>query len=812
MEDKDLRDRLKEALDECARLSAENERLRNIIGSLNLDYTQPPEPSIMKQSSLASESGSDSAKIVSSSSTAERKVALFRDLFRGRDDVYAVRWESRSGKAGYSPACRNEWNRSFCKKPQVKCSHCEYRELVPLSDEVIVDHLRGKCTIGIYPLMTDESCQVLIVDFDKASWQEDALAFMLTCEEMDIPVALERSRSGNGGHVWIFFEHPVKAATVRKLGCAILSRTMDRHRFIGLDSYDRLFPSQDTLPKGGFGNLIALPLQRSPRDDGNSVFLDSSQQPYPDQWAFLSKVRKLTEIEVEAMVEIIADEEGIMGGIRLSLAADDIEPWTLPPSGKRQEFLITQPMPKTIKIVSGNLLYIEKKKLPNTMINRLIRIAAFENPEFYRAQAMRLPTYDKPRVINCAQEFTKHIGLPRGCLDEALALFDLCKITVKIEDERFFGVPIDVEFAGNLKPEQEDAVRALQAHDIGILSATTAFGKTVVGSWIIAARKVNTLVLVHRRQLMDQWIGQLESFLDLSAKSIGQIGGGKIKPSGKIDVAVIQSLYRKGKVKDLVADYGQIIVDECHHISAFSFEAVLKQAKARYVVGLTATPIRKDGHHPIIMMQCGPIRFHVDAKKQAHERPFSHAVIKRCTGFQYTSGEDSPRIQDIYSDLVDDNERNQMIIKDVVKAIKDGRSPLILTERTAHLELLADKFQSVVQNVVVLRGGMGANQRRNIAAWISNIPSKDERVLIATGRYAGEGFDDDRLDTLFLTMPVSWKGTLAQYAGRLHRLHEEKQEVQVYDYVDDNVSVLRRMFEKRTKGYRAIGYTIRELP
>lgn len=375
-------------------------------------------------------------------------------------------------------------------------------------------------------------------------------------------------------------------------------------------------------------------------------------------------------------------------------------------------------------------------------------------------------------------------------------------------DKRFTGNCIDVNFCGELTPLQQEAANAVLAHDIGVISAETAFGKTVLGSWLIAERKINTLILVHRRQLMDQWRERLETFVNRSSKEIGLIGGGKIKPTGVIDIGIIQSLYSKGQVKDLVADYGQIIVDECHHISAFSFEQVLKQAKAKYVVGLTATPVRKDGHQPIIFMQCGPIRFQVKAKEQALKRPFEHYIIPRFTGFKTPIVEDEKEltIQELYALIVADEIRNPLIVDDVINAWETGRNSLVLTERTAHVELLAKKLGEKIPDVIALTGRMGVKETKNVLAKISDTPHDKPLTLIATGKYIGEGFDEPRLNTLFLVMPISWKGTLQQYAGRLHRLYENKHEVQIYDYVDIHVRMLERMYNKRLKGYASIGY------
>jgi superfamily II DNA or RNA helicase/very-short-patch-repair endonuclease len=443
--------------------------------------------------------------------------------------------------------------------------------------------------------------------------------------------------------------------------------------------------------------------------------------------------------------------------------------------------------------------------------NRLLRLAAFQNPEFYRAQAMRLPTFGKPRVISCAEEHPLHIGLPRGCLDEIQDLLGSLGIEYVLRDERHPGVPLGVSFQGTLRPQQAVAAKALAGHDQGVLAATTAFGKTVVAAWLIARRGVSTLVLVHRQQLLEQWVERLATFLGLPAKAIGRIGGGRNKPNGTLDVALIQSLVRTGVADDRVGEYGHLVVDECHHLPASSFEQLVRRAKARYVLGLSATVTRKDGHHPIVFMECGPVRHRVSAREQAAERPFTHNVWVRPTAFHPPgAGDPDLRVQfhDLYEALIADDRRNRLIVDDVAAAVREGRSPVVLTERTRHLEHLAERLSPIVRHLVVLRGGMGRRQLQDALAQLVAIPESEERVVLATGGYLGEGFDDARLDTLFLTLPVSWRGTIAQYAGRLHRLHDSKREVRIYDYADLNVPMLARMFDRRCKGYEAVGYTI----
>ena len=785
-----IESQLQDAIAECQRLREENTLLRQQFGLTSIE------------SGSVNTVVSDLAPVASYSAAGE-KLKLFRSLFRGREDVYAVRWEGRNGKSGYMPAYRREWGSGASLQNE------KTKEYFPLTDDAVRNHLTGKTTIGVYPLLRDNSCWFLAVDFDKKDWSLDATEFLATCKEWDVPAVFERSRSGNGGHVWIFFKSAVQAALARNLGASILTRTMDRRHLIGLDSYDRFFPNQETMPKGGFGNLIALPLQHRPRQNGNSVFVDENLKPFHDQWAVLSTIQRMDENHAEEIVKK-AQKTGQVVGLRLSVEDDGSDPWTLPPSKKPKCELSIGPLPSTVRITLANFVYVEKQGLPSGFLNRLHRLAAFQNPEFYRAQAMRFSTFGKPRIIHCAEELSNHVAVPRGCFDDVMSLFEVHGISPMIENQATIGHAHDLKFFGELRPDQRRAAKALIQHDHGVLCATTAFGKTVIAAWLIARRKVNTLILVHRRQLLDQWIERLTSFLHLPKIQLGKIGGGSRRLTGVIDVAVIQSLYQKHTVDDLVTDYGHVIVDECHHVSAVSFEQVLRQVKARYVTGLTATPVRKDGHHPIITMQCGPIRYRVDAKTQAKLRPFNHIAVPRATDLRLQAGGDRFEIHQIYAALAKNRRRNDLIASDVISAVRSGRSPIVLTERVSHICELEARLAGDVKNVIVLRGGAGMKKRKAEKDQLDCVSESEDRVLLATGRYIGEGFDDSRLDTLFLAMPIAWKGTLQQYAGRLHRLHDNKQVVVIYDYVDAMVPVLDKMFLKRRKGYEAIGYEVRD--
>lgn len=764
----------------------------------------------------AAVSGGTYAGLVSRFSQNDQKIDLFMSLFRGRSDVYAKKWQSKKGASGYSPVCLNEWVPGICNKPRIKCSACGNQSYGTLNKSVIEKHLRGEYVIGVYPMNMDETCYFLAIDFDKEGWKQDIAVIRNICSEFDIPVAIERSQSGNGCHAWFFFEQKIPAAFARKFGTSLLTHAMGERHQISFKSYDRLFPNQDTMPNGGFGNLIALPLQKKARDNLNAVFISEDFNPYPDQWQFLSGIQKLNEKDLTSYINKLTRGNDL--GV-LKEEISEFKPWQ-----KQQSVgLKAKDFPKMVKIVKSGMLYIEKRGLSQKALNALKRVAAFKNPVFYQAQAMRKSTFGKPRIISCSDDYKDHIALPCGCECDVKYLLKEKNVTLIQEDKSNPGKVINVEFKGELRDEQQLAVDALSAHANGVLSAATAFGKTVIGAKLISMKKVNTLVLVHRQQLLSQWRERLEQFLIINESLpespekrgrkkeqniIGHMAAGKDRLSCIVDIAVMQSLNTKGDVKDVVKNYGMILVDECHHVPAVTFEQILKKATAKYIYGLTATPDRPDGHHPIIFFYCGPVRFSVDAKKQAEKRPFDHYLIPRFTSFRIPPGEDEARLslQEIKSGLVSDEIRNQLIIDDVVECYEKGRKSLILTGRVSHVADLAAKLKKRISNVICLTGGMGDKKTAQVISEIYEIKDTESFVLVATGSYIGEGFDEARLDTLFLAMPIAWKGTLHQYAGRLHRYFKGKKEVRVYDYIDLHVKMLEKMYGKRLKGYASIGY------
>lgn len=752
----------------------------------------------------------------------QAKVELFQSIFKGRDDVFAKRWYSdTTKKSGYQPVCEREWNSEFCNKRKYKCAECPNRQFATLSYKYIYNHLAGKDNygrdvVGLYPLLNDNTCYFLCTDFDDKSsehgYQNDVLAFISVCKEWEIPYYIERSRSGSGAHVWIFFNSPIAAAKARRLGKSILAEAMNRNIRLSFKSYDRFFPNQDTLPDGGLGNLVALPLQGNARRKGNSVFVDEDFQAYPDQWDFLLNITKIAESTID---DILLKHASSFCELAKS---SESKPWKIP----TLEAIVKSEFPSSITLTRSNMLYIPLSGLSAKVANHFKRLAAFHNPEFYTKQGMRLSTYDIPRIISCSELIDNYLAVPRGCEDDVIEILKTNDVKYIIEDKTCRGCEINVSFKGELREEQRKAMESMLPHNIGTLSATTAFGKTVFAIAMIARRKVNTLILVHRKSLLNQWKKQLEEFLEIKESidnntnngkrkrdnsPIGILCSGKDTLHGIIDIVLIQSCLGNNEVKPFVRDYGMVIVDECHHVSSVSFEQVLKQVNAHYVYGFTATPIRKDGHQPIIFMQCGKIRYTADAKSQMDRQSFARTLMPRFTSFRNVSFEAKTYTQ-IVEALSTDDVRNKLIIEDVRKTINEGRTPIILTNLTSHVRVLAEMLSSYANHVLTLVGADSAKEKKMAMKRLEEIPPTESLIIVATGKYIGEGFDYPRLDTLFLVLPISWKGNIAQYAGRLHRDYTGKNEVRIYDYVDIRIPLCDSMYRKRLKGYASVGYGI----
>ena len=784
--------------------------------------------------------------LVTSASPAKDKIALFRSLFRGRSDVYAHGYKRKDGGIGYTPACANEWKRGICSRAsgkKIKCALCNNQAFSEISDAALIAHFKGaderfRDVIGMYVLDKDCKTSVLVLDFDGKGWTDAVKAIHAESIQCLMPAYIERSRSGNGAHVWFFFDAPVDASLARELGNYLISRAMMKSDSIGFDAYDRMFPAQSTIPEGGFGNLIALPFQGASQRKDNSVFVDSSFEVIPDQWFFLSQVERISEEHVRALLkdsssgiesdafdsllkENCVDEERILSSswkarVPIALSSDDFS--------------------NNLTVTEADMIYIPEDGMSPAARNCVKRLAAFSNPEFYRAQAMHQSVYGKPRIAYFGETRGGCIALPRGCKSRLIDLLNASGICYVWNDCRFSDASIDVQFKGELRLEQKEAAENLLKYENGILSAPTGFGKTVIGAYLIAQLRLPTLVIVPKTALVSQWIDKLTEFLDIrqslpplltpSGKIskrkrplIGKISGGKNAPSGIIDVATFQSLVIKGGeseghfVKDL-SSYGLVICDECHHAAALQLENVLKSVPAKVVYGLSATPKRSDGMDAALFMLCGPISFKVDPKEQAKQQGISRVLIPRFIGFRIHNpnqgDNDSLSFNQVLDCLCAHHERNVFIARDVVNAIQSGRFPLVLTKRKEHARLLCEAISEQGAESRLLVGGGTEKQRRDSLASLVEIGiDNDYRyAIVATESYLGEGFDLARLDALFLATPISWDGNVTQQAGRLHRSCEGKSDVVIYDYIETSVPMLERMYRKRLKTYAKLGYEV----
>jgi len=764
-----------ELVAELARLEMENARLRSLLG---LDDRSADGHATAWSPMLLPEVV-PSAPVDSSSSKSE-KLALLSSLFGARSDVYATRWESAStGKAGWSPASRGGWSRQRSRQ-----------DYLPLTDEVFAAHLEGRATVGIYPLLRGDTCTLLACDFDKGTWVLDALAYLDACHANGVPAALERSRSGNGGHVWVFFDGPVPATDARSLGAALLRQEMSARAELDLSSYDRFFPSQDFLPKAGFGNLIALPLHGESAERGNTLFLDPTTiEPWRDQWSFLSSVARMSP---EAVSELAGSLRPVDAGPTLSLEE------LARRGGPRP--------PPVIRARLGAMLSIERAGLPPAVVAAFKHLGSIANPEFYEKQRMRFSTWDTPRFISCYGEDLEWLHLPRGLTERVTELMSSLGSRVELADDRADPPPIKLTFVGTLRPQQLTAVADLVGHDRSVLVAPPGAGKTVMACAVIADHGTPTLVVVDRKELLDQWRTRLADHLGLSPKEIGQIGGGKDKHSGVIDVAMLQSLARRDDPA-IFDHYGLVVVDECHHLPAVSFAACVQRARTRRWLGLTATPYRRDKLEAIIGFHCGPTRHEIKLGTVAGAELVRRELVVHQTTTQ-VSEDEAAHIQTVFAALVADIERTRQICADVHAAVTSGRTCLVLTQRTDHIDVVVDGLAALGDSPLVLRGGLGKRARAAVTEAINAREPDAGVVLVATGSYLGEGFDWPELDTLFLAFPLAFKGRVVQYVGRLLRTHEGKHHVELHDYVDARIPVLDRMHTKRLPAYASLGFDV----
>ena len=783
-------------------------------------------------------------RLVTSESSNRDKIALFKSLFKGREDVYAHGFAKKQGGIGYSPACANEKTRSCPRwtrsNPGIKCADCVTRRFIPVNDQAIIEHFQGKRNdlrdvMGVYTLTPDCKTWILVADFDKDGWQREAALYRDTCRKLGLSPAVERSRSGNGAHVWLFFDEPIDAETARNLGSVVITHAMSNAAGIGFDSYDRLFPAQSTIPEGGFGNLIALPFQGQAQRQSNSVFVNDVFEPYPDQWRYLSSVSKVSVQQVREIIDSAAF--GPLG--QLAFSSKRIRKTGIPTNLLSANPQTKAPMPalaehrRTVNVIKANMLFVSKDALSSDTQNRIKRLAAFGNPEFYRAQAMHQSVFGKPRIVWCGEENERFIMLPRGCEEKLIDLAKEQGFTCSFSDKRNDAAPITVRFSGALRNSQQIAADALLHYENGILMAPTGFGKTVIGAYLISRLKMRTLIIVPKTNLIDQWKERLEQFLEIeddrpplltkSGKpsrrkrpTIGQIGGGKYAPSNIVDIATFQSLSAKDDLgiahaKPIIEGYELVICDECHYSAAPNLELVMKSVNARRVYGLSATPKRSDGLERIIYMHCGPIRYKVNPKEQAVEQGFKRILQPRFTRVRLASLEPGSSFNQVVELLCTHNARNAMIVEDATHAVKSGRTPLVITNRKEHATTLCGLLEAANIESHVLTGEGTTREKREKIERVRNA-SSSHFAIVATGSYIGEGFDLPQLDTLLLASPYSFESVITQYSGRLHREHEGKDDVIVYDYVDTSVPMLERMYKKRLKTYAKLGYEIADAP
>jgi len=747
--------------------------------------------------------------------TPAEKIALFLDLFGTRRSVYPKRWENgRTGRSGYSPACDNEWQPGICQKPRVTCTECPHQKFPSFDEKAVEAHLRGAHTLGVYAIATDGTCRFLAADFDGANWSADVLAYREAGHRIGITVAVERSRSGNGAHAWIFFAHPVPATIARRLGMILLAKASALRPALSLTAFDRLFPNQDTLPDGGFGNLIALPLAKASREHGNTLFLDADLQPLKDQWMFLAGLPRFSRVTLERTLARIAPVEpppSIVQGVSGQPASEDFHL-----QSDSAILDLSQPRIRSGMLSGEVTLRLDAqihlpRSLPPPVLAALRRLATFPNPIFHEKLRLRFATFDTPRFLFAGEWHADRLVLPRGVIDRCVNVLEAAGATVAVQDARDAGVRIPWKFEGELRAGQEKAVNAMLAEDQGVLCAPPGSGKTVMGCAMIARARTSALVLVHRAVLVDQWRDTAIRFLGQKRKEIGIWRGQAPRITHRLDIAMLPSVARTENFAAMLSGYGIIVVDECHHVPAASFEAILKVCPSRRVYGLTATPRRKDRLETLLFAQCGPIRHTLDEEPAVAAR---HVKVRATTIALPDGSSERASLHELWDALVRDDGRIGVIAADLASCVTARRSALVLADRKAYLERLEQRFASMAPEVPLfcLDGLLGKKARKEVLRKINEHFSESRPfVLFATASLVGEGFDLPQLDTLVLAMPLSFKGRLVQYAGRLHRSHEAKRDVVIFDYLDENHAITQAMFRRRLAGYREMGYNV-EMP
>jgi len=768
-----------------ADLRVENQRLLTLL-ELSPAQAQPPGPA-----QIGIFDGPPGGVDVRSPATT--KVAFFRSLFAARSDVYAVRWDNAgTGKSGWMPAIRGRWSRG---------QPLERRQYLPLTDEVITAHLSGEIDVGLYPLLDGDRTGWLAADFDGPAAMLDALAYLKAARAVGAPAVLEMSRSGLGAHVWLFFTAAVPAALARQVGAGLLREAIALRGRMELSSYDRLFPSQDVLPAGGVGNLIAAPLQGRCRRRGATVFLEmATLEPHKDQWAYLSAVVRLTPQDVARLARQLGD-------VRVGSAVDKVRPAT--------STTIRIPLPDAVRAHLHSSITVTARDLPPDLLATLKHAASMPNPIFFERQRRRASTWDTPRFIRSYDQTADgDLILPRGLAERVQALVSQAGSRLDVTDERTDGAPCTFTFQAVLEPDQQRAMDEITDHDIGILVAPPGAGKTVIACAVVAHHGVPTLVLVDRKALAEQWRARISQHLHLTA---GQRGGGRTKTTGAIDIMTLQSLARTQDIADLTAPYGLVIVDECHHVPAVAFQQAVQQIPARRWLGLTATPYRRDQLDDLIALQLGPVRHTLTAPafgtlptttaRAEMPEPVLHVHPTQFTYHGPAQPSDPAGMAAIYRSLVTDEDRTQQILGDVLEALGRGRHCVVLTQWTDHVQRIADAMRAEGLHPAILVGGIGARARKQVLDELVVTAGGRPLLLVGTGPYIGEGFDCPALDTLFLAAPIASKGRLVQYVGRVLRPHPGKATAEVHDYHDENTGVLASSLVKRAPGYTSLGFT-----
>ena len=820
-------------------LQLENQILKNILDKAGLSYHK--ELSKLRQSGSKEAFDPEQGKrIIHPQAITENMANQFFSMFWGRQDVYAKRSVNKeTGKAAYYPQCNNFWTNVCHKKIKdgINCKNCKNRSYKTITKKDILNHLQGNAynasdVIGVYPLLSNGTCRFMVFDFDNHdkdaeekdfansddTWVEEVESMREICVLNGIEPLVERSRSGRGAHVWIFFDKPIAASFVRKFGFALLDKGAEQINLKSFKYYDRMLPAQDSLPEdSAVGNLIALPLQGKALQDGNSAFIDGNWNAYPNQWETLFNKPRLSQ---EFLEEKIKEWSNIIDDIAANAAESDREkPWN------RMQHFNKNDVEGKLHIILSNGIYVDNTNLKAAMQNRIRRMAAISNPVFYKNQAIGTSNYDTARWIYLGKDhLSGYIQIPRGLQDELWENIKQADIDYEMEDERQQGRKINVDFKGELRPEQDKALKELIKYDNGILHAATAFGKTVVSSAIIAQKKINTLIILESSALIEQWKEALEKFLNINEglptyetktgrvrkrKSlIGTLQGAHDSMTGIIDIAMAGSLCKKGKYHKMMNEYGLVLIDECHHSASETIANVLKEVKAKYVYGVTATPKRGDGLEKINYMLIGPIRYSYTAKEKAKEQGIQHLVYPRFTRTVPPRGviTDKMHPNEAYEIIHNNDVRDEQIIEDVKNCVAAGRTPVVLSRYKDHSEKFYERLKSYADHVFLMTGNNSKKEHRKILEQMHQVDKNESLILIATGSLVGEGFDFPRLDTLFMATPVSFRGVVEQYAGRLNRDYAGKENVIIYDYVDNHIPMFNNMYMKRLKAYKQIGY------